>query len=175
MLSGSGADLKKSAHLKGIKTARKWHGFDTRSACLDPFLLKRRGTLPVTHDLETRIQRTRALLGNMTSQLRSLRARNKAQRERERRQKKVDEQQAGVDKNFKKLLSEIRDEKNKMKAAKHELVARLRSEGIETDLDVDSESGEMILDQAAISGLNGSDPTAGSSRDKVESTSASKP
>jgi len=51
VLSGSGADLKKSAHLKGIKTARKWHGFDTRSACLDPFLLKRRGTLPVTHDI----------------------------------------------------------------------------------------------------------------------------
>ena len=50
--------------------------------------------------LENRINKTRRLMSHMLSQLRSLRARNKAQRERERRQKKVETQSTAVENSF---------------------------------------------------------------------------
>ena len=120
--------------------------------------------------LENRINKTRKLLSHMASQLRSLRARNKATRERERRQRKVDKESSHVEESFNSLMGEVKQEAKRIAEIKKEAVEKLANEGINDDLK--SESFEEDL-MAALDEVNeekqieGADPSAGSSKDKV--------
>ena len=114
-------------------------------------------------NLENRIARTRSLLTNMTSQLRSLRSRNKAALERQRRQQAVEKNSMKGEQMFNTILAEVEAEKEKAKLMKAKLREELLKEGLGIYADLDDLTGTG--DEQILPGKH-SGPVAGSSKDK---------